>query len=287
MVNDHLQDCCAPGATFRDEMIRVSPAAELRVITFTPPKRSPVPPVVFVAGWISLIRGWEKVLREMTADFRVVYVETREKISSQIAGSQNFGVEDIGGDIVSLVKNLRLEKYILFGSSLGATAIIDSYRSLDPKPVSLILVAPNATFRVPASWKAIVTLFYAPLYAVIRPSVKWYLRNFRLDVRMDAAQYEKYCEALDAAEPRKLKKAVMAVWSYEVWDKLASVDCPVLLVSAGRDRLHEPENLRRIAARLPKVTEVDLGTNALTHDKPVVEAIRTFLQNNRLSHGNR
>jgi len=183
-------------------MIRLTPRVELRVITFTPPRPSAFPPVLFVAGWISLIRGWEKVLREMTGDFRVYYVETREKISSRINGKQEYGVEDIGGDLVPLVRELRLQEYILFGSSLGATAILDSYRELEPKPASLVLVAPNAVFRVPASWKAIVTLFYPPLYALIRPSVKWYLRNFRLDVRSDAAQYEKYCEALDAAEPR-------------------------------------------------------------------------------------
>jgi pimeloyl-ACP methyl ester carboxylesterase len=259
-------------------MIQLAPQVALRVITFTPPQPSPFPPIVFVAGWISLIRGWEKVLREMTKDFRVYYVETREKISSRISERQSFGVEDIGGDLVPLVRELRLTDYVLFGSSLGATAIIDCYRGLNPKPMSLVLVAPNAVFRVPLSWKIIVTIFYARLYDLIRPSVKWYLRNFRLDVRTDAAQYEKYCEALDAAEPRKLKKAVMAVWSYEVWDKLAAVDCPVLIVNASRDKLHEPENLQRIAAGLGNAVEVDLGTNAQTHDKPLVEAMRTFLQ---------
>jgi pimeloyl-ACP methyl ester carboxylesterase len=259
-------------------MIRLTPQVELRVITFTPPKPPKFPPIVFVAGWISLIRGWEKVLREMTSDFRVYYVETREKISSHIRGRVRFGVEEIGSDLIPLIEHLGLDDYVLFGSSLGATAIIDCYRSLKPKPHSLVLVAPNALFRVPRSWKLVIAIFYAPLYFLIRPSVKWYLRTFRLNVRSDIAQYEKYCEALDAAEPRKLKKAIMAVWSYEVWDKLASVDCPVLIVNASRDKLHEPENLRRIAAGLSNAVEVDLETNAQTHDKPVVDALRVFLR---------
>ena len=38
--------------------------------------------------------------------------------------------------------------------------------------------------------------------------VKWYLGKFRLDLENDMAQYEKYCNALDAADPRKLKPAV-------------------------------------------------------------------------------
>jgi pimeloyl-ACP methyl ester carboxylesterase len=278
MSSEHPEDSCAAGATVRDEMVHVTPQVSLRVITFTPSHASSYPDIVFVAGWISLIQGWKNVLREMTKDFVVRYVETREKISSRIEGNAEFGVEEIGSDLVLLVERMGLSKYVLFGSSLGATAIIDCYRSLRRKPVGLVLVAPNAVFRVPRSWKIIVTFFYTPLYALIRPSVKWYLRTFRLNIQADAAQYEKYCEALDAADPRKLKKAVMSVWSYEVWDRLAAIDCPVLMVNASRDKLHEPENLRRIAAGIPNAVEVDLGTNSQTHDKPVVDAVKSFLE---------
>ena len=225
------------------------------------------------------MRGWKNVLREMTKDFIVHYVETREKISSRIEGDAEFGVEEIGSDLTKLLELMGVDKYILFGSSLGATTIIDCYCSLRQKPLGLVLVGPNAVFRVPRSWKIIVTLFYPPLYDLIRPSVKWYLQKFRLNVEADAAQYEKYCEALDAADPRKLKKAVMSVWSYEVWDKLGAIDCPVLIVNASRDKLHEPENLRRIAAGIRNAVEVDLSTNSQTHDKPVVDALRLFLQN--------
>ncbi len=280
MAVEKLEDYCAPGTSVGDELVRLTPQVSLRVITFTPSQASSYPDIVFVAGWISLMRGWKSVLREMTKDFNVYYVETREKISSRIEGNMEFGVEEIGSDIVLLIEQMGLSSYVLFGSSLGATAIIDCYRLLNPKPRGLVLIGPNAVFRVPLSWKIIVTIFYSPLYALIRPSVKWYLRTFRLDLKSDIAQYEKYCEALDAADPRKLKKAVMSVWSYQVWDNLALIDCPVLIVNASRDKLHESENLRKIAAGLKSAVEVDLGTNSQTHDKPVVDAVRSFLQKN-------
>ncbi|HEY6951640.1 MAG TPA: alpha/beta hydrolase [Bacteroidota bacterium] len=260
-------------------MVRVTPHVELRVITFSPAQPSPYPAILFVAGWISLMRGWKNVLREMTKDFIVYYVETREKISSRIEGNAEFGVEEIGSDLVALLEQMRVEQYVLFGSSLGATAIIDCYGSLKRKPAGLVLIAPNAVFRVPRSWKAIVTLFYPPLYALIRPSVKWYLRTFRLNVKADAAQYEKYCEALDAADPHKLKKAVTSVWSYAVWDKLRFIDCPVLIVNASTDKLHEPDNTQNIAGGIRNAVQIDLATNSQTHDKPVVDALRSFLEN--------
>ena len=276
---DDLSDYCRPGATFRDERVAISSQITLRVVTFSPPRKAAVPPVVFVAGWITQIDAWKEVLREMTADYTVHYVETREKISAEVKGRAAYGVEDIARDVVHLVDRLDLAPggYVLCGSSLGATAILESYRSLDRKPACLVLIAPNAAFRAPLLWKIVITLFYPGLYALIRPMVKWYLKRFRLNVDADRAQYEKYSRALDAADPWKLKRAVMAVWSYEVWDILKTIDCPTLIVSASKDKLHEPESMKRMVTAIPRATEIDLETNARTHSRDVVKSIRSYL----------
>ncbi len=78
------------------------------------------------------MRGWKIVLKEMTKDFHIIYVETREKISSQVNGKTEFSVEAIAKDIVKLVEIYKLEKdkYIIFGSSLGGTSILESYKEL-------------------------------------------------------------------------------------------------------------------------------------------------------------
>ncbi len=279
MQEEALSEYCSPGATYRDEQCAISSQVTLRLVSFTPLQGSASPPLVFVAGWISQIGAWKEVLREMTKDFRVYYVETREKISAEVKGRAGYGVEDIASDIVDLIDQLSLVPggYVLCGSSLGATAILESYRSLTKKPGCLVLIAPNAAFRVPAFWKAVITLFYPGLYALIRPTVKWYLRRFRLNIDADRAQYEKYCHALDAADPWKLKKAAMTVWSYEVWSILRTVDGPTLIVNASKDKLHEPETMKRMAAAIPQATEIDLETNARTHSRDVVQAIRSYL----------
>jgi pimeloyl-ACP methyl ester carboxylesterase len=276
---ENLSDYCAPGTGYRDQMVQISSQIELRIVTFTPLNEPKTPPIVFVAGWISLIKGWKDVLLEMTKDFTVYYVETREKISSKTLGNLDYGVSHIGNDLVAVVDQLGLRSgnFILMGSSLGATAILESFRFLKQKPKCLVLIGPNASFRVPRSWKLIVTLFYPPLYAQIRPSVKWYLKTFRLNVDADRAQYEKYCDALDAADPWKLKKAVKSVWSYEVWNILGSIDCPALIVNASKDKLHEPEIMKKMTAMMPQGTEIDLETNAGTHSGKVVAEVRSYL----------
>jgi pimeloyl-ACP methyl ester carboxylesterase len=277
--NERLQDFCADGARWKEEMIGVSESVKVRVISFEPPEPSAKPPVVFVAGWITLMAAWKDVLREMTKDFTVVYVETREKISSVVSGRVPFTVDALGRDIVSLIGRFGLKQgeYVLFGSSLGATVLLDCVRFLDRKPKCLVVVGPNAVFRIPSGWMIVVRLFYPPLYFLMKPVIKWYLRNFRLDVKSDYAQYRKYCDNLDAADPWKLKKAALAFSSYAVWDLLPGLNLPVLLIGASKDKLHEPENLRRMARLLPECTELDFETNKGTHSPEMVEAVRKYL----------
>jgi pimeloyl-ACP methyl ester carboxylesterase len=274
-----FSEYCAPGSTCREERVAVSAGVSLRMVKFTPARKGKNPPVVFVPGWISLMRGWQAVLREMTRDFEIIYIETREKISSRVEGKAGFGVKEIGDDIVHLVSRLGLPEngYVLLGSSLGATVILDCFHSLSPKPLCLVLVGPNAVFRVPRLWIAFIHVFYPGFYMLLKPVVKWYLRTFRMDVHADYAQYEKYCSALDAADPWKLKKAVIPFSRYKVWDLLPGIGVPALIYGASKDKLHEPENLKKMVSMLPMAVYVDLETNQGTHSESMVSEMRKYL----------
>lgn len=281
----NLKEICTPGTTISEKMIAPDPNTRLRVISFHPGADKRETEVVFVAGWMSLIDGWVEVLREMTRDFTIHYIETREKKSSRLKGKARFGVTDIGMDIVRLVKKLELKdhEYIIVASSLGATAVFDCCQFLSVSPAALIMINPNAIFRIPLFWRILVRLFYAPLFVVFRPVIKWYLRTFRLDVRADPAQYQKYCRTLDNADPRKSKKTVLALWNYQVWDKLKTVLYPTLVVGASKDKLHEPENTRRMLSMIPRTTYLDMETNARNHSPELVQAIRRYLDGLRKS----
>jgi len=276
---DDLKQYCAPGAKYQEAMIPVAENVSLRTVSFTPAENNNNPPVIFVAGWITLISAWKEVLREMTRDFTVYYVETREKISSQVKGKASYGVEDIGKDLVDLVTHfdLRDNRFILFGSSLGASAILDCCRFLDQNPLCLVLIGPNAVIRVPRFAKVIIYFFPPRLYLLIKPIVKWYLKTFRLDIKSDYEQYKKYCGNIDAADPWKLKKAVMKLWNWEGWDLLPGIEFPTLVVGASKDSLHEPENLKKMVSMMKKATYIDLDTNKGTHSKEMVIEMRKYI----------
>jgi pimeloyl-ACP methyl ester carboxylesterase len=270
---------CAPGATFHEEMIPVHDQVSLRVITFTPPKDSNKPPVVFIAGWISLIDGWKDVLQTMTHDYKVIYIETREKRSSRVNGNVQYSVETIGKDIVKLIDHFQLlsNRYILFGSSLGATAILDCCRYLKQDPFCIVLLGPNAEFRIPWFYKILIYLFPPILYILMKPIIKWYLRTFRMDMETSVPQYIKYCRSIDAADPWKLKKAAISLWKYKVWDLLPEITYRTLLIGASKDKLHEPENIKKIVALLKNCHYIDLETNQHTHSGTMVKVMNVFM----------
>ena len=79
-------------------------------------------------GWGSFINSWEIVLKEMTKHFEIFYVETREKGSAKHNPEQPITIQEIGKDLARVIelKGLTKDSFIMFGSSMGATAIIES-----------------------------------------------------------------------------------------------------------------------------------------------------------------
>ena len=274
-----LSELCSPGTKISDEYIAISENVSLHIITFSPEKDYGHPTIVFVPGWITLIEFWEKVLMEMTKEFKVVYVETREKMSSKVKGKIKYDVESIGNDIVELISKLNLKKneFILFGSSLGATVLLDRSRYLKEPPLCMVLIGPNAEFRVPRFGMAIIRPFYPPLYFGLKPIVKWYLKTFRLDYKSDQAQYEKYCTNLDAADPWKLKRAIIPFSKYTVWDFLNEIETPILIIGASKDKLHDPKNLAKMETNLKSSSFVDLETNENTHSENVMNEFYKYI----------
>jgi len=280
VIEFELKDFCAAGCHYRQAQIQVAPQVSLQVTTFHPPQPTKLPPILFIPGWISLITSWQSVLQSMTAKFVVHYLETREKSSACIKGKVSFDIADFSQDIAKVVATLRLpdQGYLIFASSLGATAVIDGYTKLPTTPLGAILIGPNAVFHIPPFWLNIVRHFPPQFYLGFKPVIKWYLRHFRLHPDKDQLQYAKYCHNLDHADPWRLKKAALSFAKYQIWDKLAAIHCPTLIVGASHDALHDNTNLQKIAQIMPRARYIDLETNSRSHSPVIMEYIYAFLQ---------
>lgn len=266
----------------KEYMVEVSDGVSLKVIDFTPPNVSPEKPVIlFVAGWISLISGWKGVLKVLTAKHRILYLETREKQSSIVANVKkvSFSMERLQLDIGEVIEKAipPSEKFIIAGSSLGASAIIEYCGTEGRKPLSAILISPKAEFGFPKILELIVPAIHPSLAFLIIPVIKWYLRNFRLDKKNSREQIEKYENTLDCANPYKLKANALALRNYALLNRVNNINVRCLIISATTDILHGTDEIKQIMNIIPDSTYVEMESNMETHSEKAGHVILEYI----------
>lgn len=264
--------------TVHEEYIETSDAVSLKLIDFIPEADSPEKPiVVFVAGWISLISGWGNVLKQLTSRYRTLYLETREKKSARLPANMtvDFSVGRMSKDIKELLQQkVPPERPFCFaGSSLGSTTILDYLSQNSRQSFNAFLIAPNCEFSFPLWFLLALRFLPAAFYTVIKPVVKWYLREIRLDKNKEPEQVRKYEGTLDAAEPKRLKASAWALKDYSLWHKLSKVKTPVLIIGAESDLLHGVKEMEKMVALMPFARLKIMASNKETHSKKAGEFI--------------
>ena len=258
-------------ARVKESYIPVSDGVELLAIDFIPDANDKnLPVLVFVPGWISLVSGWEGVLLELIKKYHVIYLETREKKSARLPEKKvAFTVERMSQDIHEVLPHTAAadKPFYLAGSSLGGAVILD-YMSRDfVMPREAFLVSPIAEMHFPALAVFIIKLIPPFLYFIVKPWIKWYLKNIRCDKEKEPEQVKKYERTLDAAEPYRLKKNAVALVDYQVWDRLDQVAAPVLIIGAKADSLHGMEELEKMRDNIPDASMAVLESNKESHSE--------------------
>jgi len=273
---------CASGTKYSHRYISGEKGVKLFLIHFKPKIKSNFPPVIFIPGWGSIIDSWEVVLKEMTKDFEVYYLETREKNSSIHITEQPLTIKSLGDDFPYVLSELNLinKSYILLGSSLGATVILDSISKNKVNPTLSILIGPNAEFNIPSLWLMIARLTPPFFFYILRPIIKWYMKKKYLDMNSDPKQYYKYAKSLDQASPSRLRRSALNFSSYKIWDQLNKINQKVLILAGSKDIMHDYKNTLRISEKLSNSELIDMETNNKTHSKEMVSKIRKFINSN-------
>jgi pimeloyl-ACP methyl ester carboxylesterase len=270
------------GVRFEERMIPVQDGVQLLVRTWIPDSAPDRAPLVFVAGWISVIEGWMPVLRPLVASRPVVYVETREKGSARVGRPcrkpEFFTVQRLAEDLVALAGEIGFDdgRAVWFGSSMGANAILEALKRERLATTGAFLVGPNAEFRIPW-WAWPILRMPAWWYHAAKYFVIWYIRKFRVDERSEPEQIQRYRRSLLSAEPRLLKLSAKAVGGYKVWAGLESISSPVAIAFAPTDTLHDEGEVHQIINRIPNGRAIECESNAYMHDQRIVVDIEEFI----------
>lgn len=271
-----------PGVQFNQRRLTVEEGVSLRLYEWRPVKDDGADPILFVAGWISLVTGWVPLLEKLVRTRQVYYLETREKESAEISRDlmrpSSFLVPRLAEDLVEVSRQLELdnERTVLFGSSMGSNAILEALKGDRLKAKAAFVVGPNAEFHFPWWGRPLVHL--PPwVYSAAKPFVLWYLRTFRVNTREDPEQMARYERTVRAADPKRIMLSAQAVIDYDAMPGLDTISSPVAVAYAANDTLHGPEEVQRIVDAIPKGVAVMCPSNTYMHTAEVVTDLDRFL----------
>jgi pimeloyl-ACP methyl ester carboxylesterase len=279
-----INDPIAPvAAVFSEAYLKVDDGIELRALQWQPQQPRSHVTLVLVAGWISVVEGWQEVLRALALRTPIVYIETREKHTARIAGSQmkvsSFSIPRLAEDLITIFADLGIdpERAVLFGSSMGANVILESLKHQRLPVSAAFLIGPNIEFRLPW-WSPLIVGLPDFTYHVAKHPALWYLRNFRVNAKEDPAQMRRYERTVNAAEPARLKLSIKAVADYRIWPDLETIRTPVALAYAPSDTLHGEGEVEAIVARIPGSRAIPCPSNTYMHTAEIVDDISRFLK---------
>ena len=230
-----------------------------------------------VAGWGSVVLGWDDVLLEAMKDFDIVYLETREKGSSILAKKTKNDFDRLSTDVKEVIDQLSLvsAKLILFGSSFGAAVLADGFGKNKFDSFLNVLVAPAIQIDLPPIIRYLIP--FAPHWFMtpFKPLIRWWLKRSKSESPEQAA---KYIRVMNEAQSKKWKNVVLNYLFWKWWKVYEKVEQNILLIAAEKDKMHEADITRKIGKLMKNSTYVDLETNKNTHSKPIVDLLRKHLK---------
>lgn len=265
-----------------EELLTMSDSTLLRILkTFAPENTRSGYTLFMVAGWGSVVLGWEDVLLEAMKDFDIIYLETREKGSSKLARRTKNNLDRLSSDVKEVLEKLELDpqKLVLFGSSFGATILADGFGNNKFDSFLNVLVAPAIQIDLPPLIRYLVPLFPHWFMPPFKPLIKWWLKKSKSESPEQAA---KYIRVMNEAQSKKWKNVALNFLYWKWWSVYERVDNDILLIAAEKDKMHEADVTQKIGKLMKNSTYVNLETNKNTHTKPIVDLLREQIkQENR------
>ncbi len=271
----------AEGARFEQRYVTVDEGVSLNTMIWTPDRPLTDAPLVFVAGWVSVVQGWAHMLRGLAATRPVYYIESREKASAQIdrpsLSVEDFTIQRSAEDLIAACDELGLDmmETMMVGSSLGGTIILEALKHGRLLARKVFLIAPASEFKLP-SWGRPMLRLPDATYPLIQHVVLSYLRYVKVDVKKEPEQMERYERTIRSAHPGRLKRSARAVVDYDVWPNLGTVMCDVAVCYAPTDTLHSAEDIHMIVETVPSAVEVQCPSNLYMHRADLIADIDRF-----------
>ncbi|MHA2098820.1 MAG: hypothetical protein ACW99A_09040 [Candidatus Kariarchaeaceae archaeon] len=265
----------------KEDYLVMSDGTELRRLYYHP--ENPKGNILMYPGMNTLVLSWIQILEGLhEANFRVDYIESREKYTAKLLKNYDISRERMLLDCVESINlsGLTDQKYTAIGSSLGSTTLIHCLSDKTIKPTNVILVGPAVVFKMPTAFKLLMPFTSTWTYNnIMKKIMQTVVMKKYTNEEADPKQKEKYMLALDLAEPIRLKKCLKTWDKNSIHDDLPNIDgnsTKCYVIGATEDKLHDVEVTKGITDNIQNAEYIDLKTNSAAHEQPLIDLILTL-----------
>jgi len=260
----------------------MSDGTQIRVLEFDLAEKPNEYVIILIPGFLTVFQSWQRVMELLTPNYRVLYIETREKVSSNVPRKleRKIRLTDIAHDLMDLFPQLDLDeqKFICLTSSLGGNVLTEALSKKWLNPTGAIMVGP--AIEIHLSLFVVVMSAIIPNFikkTIMVPSIKWYMKRVYVNTDAEPEQLDKYIRAFEEANLRKAMPLMRRFYRYNIWDMPANVETPTLLLGASTDKMHAAQECLRTHELMLNSIYVDLGSNKATHSDPLIEELEKFI----------
>jgi pimeloyl-ACP methyl ester carboxylesterase len=265
--------------TLRPQSQAVVTGCDLRVNVLRWGARSR-PPLVALHGLRGYAATWELLARHLSPTHHVVAPDARGRGDSDWAPDGDYSTGAYLADLEAVVDELRLERFVLLGHSMGGTTAI-AYAARHPGRVSSLIVedmTPGASAAGPGTDRIRQELASTPtrftsradafaFWRGRRPGVPDEAIESRLDNTLRPAPDGGLVWKLDAAGIARARLRTDPGQLLDLWPLVETLAMPALFIRGDRSDFSTPEVLGEMASRNRNISWTEIrGAGHYVHD---------------------
>lgn len=201
------------------------------------------PALVFIHGWSCDKSYWKTQVEKFTEQYKVVTIDLAGHGESGTE-RKDYSVQLFGSDVAAVVNDLKLNKVILIGHSMGGSVILEAAKLLDKKVIGLIGVDTYQSFT--DDWSAEQKeKFLEPFTKDFKPTAFGFVKQM-FPKGADSVLVKKVADDMSSAPPAVAISAMRNLFFYDPLPTLAKLNLPVISINCDMYPLSLDENRKHV-----------------------------------------
>ncbi|MBN2181831.1 MAG: alpha/beta hydrolase [Sedimentisphaerales bacterium] len=186
------------------------------------------PALVFVHGWCCDRRYWNYQVPYFSREYKVVTIDLAGHGLSGF-GRESWTIEAFGGNVVSVVEKLGIEKVILIGHSMGGAVIVEAAKRMPDRVVGLVGVDTLHNVETEYPKEQLDDFIYGFKEDFVKNTREFVRNMFPPD--SDPNIVERIVEDMSSAHPLVGVTALLGYFNYDVAEALEEVKVPLYCIN--------------------------------------------------------